>query len=101
MNHSPESLRQQRLLLDLPEELRSYGHEVLDPNTSDERLREIREVGSKYHQPEAKPAYEPVWNDYSSEELSSMLENSEVPGKIKDDIAKTVLGNQTLSPEKD
>lgn len=102
--HSKE-LRQERLLGSLEPRLRYLGREVLDLSTSEERLREIIEIGNRYHQRDEQQSSETettsIWADYSDQELARQLASSEVPGEIKDEIARFVLEREVLPPEKD
>ncbi len=102
MANQNEKLRTERLLIELDPPLRDLGREVLNPNTTVERLRKIIKIGTSYHTRNTDSADETpviIWSDYTDEQLSEMLVSDDIPGHMKDEIAGYVVGRIALPPE--
>jgi hypothetical protein len=88
----PHTAKQLEMLNELDEPMRPFGEEVLDPNTSEKRLKEITHIGRLYHDMKQRKASVEVqdYSHLSDDELSELLLSPNVDGEIKDDVARFV-----------
>lgn len=88
--------RNPQIPLDTPRvDISSLNAELMDPNTSHERVEEILAMTQGVpEQPQEAGTYVPteddVWGKYTDDQLASMLTNSRIDTKLKDEIANYV-----------